>query len=87
VRACRGNVSAHGFCFEWSGQMDVGAWVELSVRLPGTGEWVHVWGRVLGCRQRGDGTFVRGWFARIRSGHKRTFRRWVETFQPLNLAA
>lgn len=78
VCECRGDISLRGFAFEWPEEMPIGAWVEMSVRLPGTGDWVHVWGRVLGTMRRGDSVRVRGWFARIRRKHTRVLRMWSD---------
>lgn len=87
VRECRGDVSLRGFAFEWPDDMPVGTWVEMSVRLPGTGDWVHVWGRVLGTVKRGDRVRVRGWFARIRREHRRVLRMWADCLATRALAA
>ena len=87
IRECRGDVSARGFMFEWDGKIDVGTWVELSIRLPGTGDWLYVWGRVLGCIKREGRIGVRGWFTSLTYEHRRILRRWLDTFQASHRAA
>ncbi len=87
IRECRGNVSVRGFMFEWDKKIGIGRWVELSIRLPGTDDWLYVWGKVLGHIKRGGRFRVRGWFTSLSSEHRRILRRRLGHFQAVQMEA
>jgi hypothetical protein len=87
MHECRGNVSAGGFCFESSEEIEAGTRVEILFRLPGAGVWMSAKGVVLGCVRTGESVGVRGRFTEIDMGDPDLLARWIESIARLRQVA
>jgi hypothetical protein len=74
----RGNISIGGFCFEGEKSYTPGTTLDLLFRLPGTGEWIHARGQVLGQTETQGFLGIRGCFTRIDFEDERRLARWLD---------
>ncbi|HUU01730.1 MAG TPA: hypothetical protein VM425_09835 [Myxococcota bacterium] len=84
----RGNVGIGGFCFEGECEYEPGAGVDLLFRLPGTVNWIHAGGTVLGHTRANGWLGIRGCFSSISFENERRLARWLDnTSLQIQLAA
>jgi hypothetical protein len=79
VERC-GNIGIGGFCFEGEQDFAPGTRVELLFRLPGTQDWIHAQGLVLGTTQARGFWGVRGKFddEQFDFEKQRLLARWID---------
>lgn len=84
----RGNVGIGGFCFEGECEYEPGAPVDLLFRLPGTSNWIHARGTVLGHTMAHGWLGIRGCFSELSFENERRLARWLDqTSMQIQLAA
>jgi len=74
----RGNISIGGFCFEGEKEFAPGATLDLLFRLPGSSEWIHARGEVLGHTEAHGFLGIRGHFVEIDFEDERRLARWLD---------
>lgn len=74
----RANIGIGGFCFEGEREYIPGTEVDLLFRLPGTSEWIHARGRVLGHTRMQGWLGIRGHFTGISFENERRLARWID---------
>ncbi len=74
----RGNISIGGFCFEGELTYTPGTTLDLLFRLPGSSEWIHAHGEVLGQTETHGFLGIRGQFTEIEFEDERRLARWLD---------
>jgi hypothetical protein len=76
----RGNIGIGGFCFEGERDFAPGSRVDLLFRLPGTRDWIHAQGLVLGTTYAHGFLGVRGRFddEQFDLEKQRQLARWID---------
>ena len=74
----RGNISIGGFCFEGEKNYTPGSVLDLLFRLPGSSEWIHARGEVLGQTESHGFLGIRGRFVEIDFEDERRLARWLD---------